>query len=105
MQHNRCASISKLLCNPSPQKGAIQIGSDADLCIFDGEYEQNIQAKELHGAVDWSPYEDMKVNGKVIATILRGQFIVRDNTLLVQQGFGKFIRRESISSDFVPWKL
>jgi len=88
-----------------PQKGAIQIGSDADLCIFDGEYEQNIQAKELHGAVDWSPYEDMKVNGKVIATILRGQFIVRDNTLLVQQGFGKFIRRESISSDFVPWKL
>lgn len=76
-----------------PKKGCIAPGADADLCIFDAEQENTIKARNLHGAVDWSPYEGMKVYGSVTATILRGKFIVKENQLQVEKGFGRFLPR------------
>lgn len=76
-----------------PTKGCIAPGADADLCIFDAEQENTIKAKKLHGAVDWSPYEGMKVYGSVTATVLRGKFIVKDDQLRVEKGFGRFLPR------------
>lgn len=97
--------VKVLSANPAkifgmyPQKGAIQLGSDADLCIFDGTWEQTICASKLHGAVDWSPFEGMKVHGVVTDTILRGTFIVQDGQLRVQPGFGKFMHRQPAAID------
>ena len=79
--------------NLYPQKGCLLPGSDADFCVFDINDEWIIKAKDLHGAVDWSPYEGMRVKGRVIATMLRGTFIVKNGSLMVDNGFGKFIYR------------
>ena len=59
-----------LLCeNPAklmglyPQKGAIKIGSDADLAIIDPAQKTIINHEKLQSNCDWSPYEGMKVSG------------------------------------------
>jgi dihydropyrimidinase len=76
-----------------PQKGAIQPGSDADLAIVDLEKQTTLTAGELHGAVDWTPYERMKIQGMAVATILRGKFIVKDGKIQVSKGYGRYLSR------------
>ena len=77
-----------------PHKGTIQPGSDADLVIMDPTKEYTISSKMLHGAVDWTPYENMKVVGSVEATLLRGRFIVERGELKINKGYGKFLYRK-----------
>lgn len=77
-----------------PKKGAILPGSDADITIVDANDERVMAAKELHGAVDWTPYAGMKVRGFASATILRGRFIMKEGNLLVNKGYGKFLARD-----------
>jgi len=76
-----------------PEKGAILPGSDADITIIDGKQSKKVAAKELHGNVDWSPFEGMELKGFAVSTILRGKVIVEKESLTVNKGYGKFIRR------------
>ncbi|MFA9397905.1 MAG: dihydropyrimidinase [Clostridiaceae bacterium] len=77
-----------------PKKGAIAIGSDADLVILDPEKEIILSKKYLHENVDYTAYEGMKLKGYPVLTILRGKIIVKNNIFLGQKGDGKFIKRE-----------
>jgi len=74
-------------------KGAIEIGMDADLVIFDPTLEWEMQATFLHMRTDFSPYEGWAITGKSISTISRGEIIVQDGELLAQEGRGKFLFR------------
>lgn len=65
-----------------PRKGTIQIGSDADLLIWDPNQEYAITTDNLHGTADWSPYEGMKISGKLEYTILRGQVLVQNGNFI-----------------------
>ncbi len=73
--------------NLYPQKGVIQVGSDADMFIY------NLNApgiiSENHSRCDYSVYEGKKILGKVEATISRGKFIVKDGKFL--GGKGKYL--------------
>ncbi len=71
-----------------PKKGVIEVGSDADFCVFDPEKEWVI--KNHHSKSDYTVYEGIKVKGKVVSTILRGEFIVKDGEL-VAEGKGEFV--------------
>lgn len=66
------AKIFKLF----PKKGTIQVGSDADLVIWNPNVDQVVTAENLHGNADWSPYEGFRISGKLDYTILRGQVLV-----------------------------
>ncbi len=65
----------------SPRKGAIVPGADADLVLFDPEERWEIHAADLHMNTDCLPYEGMSVQGRVRATLLRGEVIVQNNAL------------------------
>lgn len=65
-----------------PRKGAIQIGSDADLVMVDLAGEDTIQASRLHNKNRLNPYEGWKVKGIPVYTILRGKMIMQDRELL-----------------------
>ncbi|MFQ5851192.1 MAG: dihydropyrimidinase [Candidatus Binatia bacterium] len=65
-----------------PQKGAIAVGSDADLVLFDPNIEKIITAKQLHCGSDTTVYEGWKVKGWPVMTVLRGQVII-DRGMLV----------------------
>ena len=64
-------------------KGAIKTGNYADLCIVSSEPQ--IIAKP-HGSSDYSVYENMKVSNRVVSTISRGKFVVRDGKFIKHKG-------------------
>ena len=76
-----------------PQKGTIGIGSDADIVIFDPNEKHTISVNSHHMNVDYSAYEGWEITGKSKTIILRGNIAVDDNKLLVNKGYGKFIKR------------
>ncbi len=76
-----------------PQKGAIRVGSDADLVIIDMEKRAKIEAEKLHYKVGWTPYEGMEVKGWPVMTISRGEIIAKDGDILGKPGHGRYIKR------------
>ncbi len=62
------------------RKGAIAGGFDADLTIFDPEAAFTVSADTLPMKHALTPYEGVSLQGKVIATYLRGQEVYRDGT-------------------------
>ena len=66
-----------------PQKGIIEVGSDADLFVY--QLKDRILT-ENHSATDHFIYKDLPVKGHVKSTISRGQFLLKDRQLIKQQG-------------------
>ncbi len=75
-------------------KGAIEVGKDADLVLFDPTERRTLHATELHHTSDYSPYEGMEMAGFVRSVLVRGEFVIRDTHFVGQRGFGKFQERE-----------
>jgi dihydropyrimidinase len=75
-------------------KGAIEVGKDADLVLFDPTERRTLYASELHHTSDYSPYEGMEMAGFVRSVLVRGEFVIRDTHFVGQRGFGKFQERE-----------
>jgi dihydropyrimidinase len=79
-----------------PRKGALQVGSDADIVLYDPRPENMIHHKDLHYVAGYSPYEGMKVKGKVRATISRGDVIYQDGAFPSGSGRGRFVRAQPV---------
>jgi len=73
-------------------KGRILPGVDADLVIFDPNSEWRVTIDSLHTNADYTPYEGMKLKGKFVSTIVRGNFVVKDGEF-ISRSKGKFIER------------
>ncbi len=56
-------------------KGEIKEGYDADIIIVDKEKEKIIKSSEFLSRAKYSPYENMKVFGEVITTIVSGNIL------------------------------
>jgi dihydropyrimidinase len=76
-----------------PKKGTIAVGSDADIVIFDPDKEHTISAKTHHHRCDYSAYEGWKVTGKTKTVLLRGHIAIDDEQVLIEKGYGKFLKR------------
>jgi dihydropyrimidinase len=74
-----------------PRKGSITVGADADMAIWDPNGEWTVKNENLHHDVDYSPYENMKLRGRLKATISRGQTVFRDGVYLGSAGTGEFL--------------
>jgi allantoinase len=57
------------------RKGAIAVGRDADLCVFDPDAETVIDARVLHHKNPITPYDGERLYGRVRATYLRGRVV------------------------------
>ncbi len=77
-----------------PRKGAIEVGSDADLVVFDPDETWEISADGLHMNTDFSPYEGWTVTGRTVTTISRGEIIYSDGEVSAERGRGQFLFRE-----------
>ncbi len=77
-----------------PQKGAIAVGSDADIVIFDPNLKKTITVDELHAESDYSIWDGFQAEGYPIMTILRGKVIVRDGKLLGDSSDGRWLSRK-----------
>ena len=65
-----------------PQKGALRVGSDVDLVIFDPDAPHTISWRTNMHACDNSPYEGMKALGRTRDVLLNGELVVENGTLI-----------------------
>lgn len=74
-----------------PRKGAIRVGGDADLVLVDPEAEYTFCAADYPSKAGYSVYEGMRLKGKPILTMLRGNVIARDGKVVGAPG-GQFVK-------------
>ena len=76
-----------------PKKGALAIGSDADIAIWNATKSVRLSAFMLHDRAGYTPYEGHVVRGWPETVLSRGRIVVRDGTLDVTPGSGRFLAR------------
>jgi dihydropyrimidinase len=74
-------------------KGAIKVGRDADIVVFDPAATRTLRATELHHTSDYTPYEGLAVNGAVRDVYVRGRAVIRDGAFVGTRGAGQFVER------------
>ena len=80
--------------NLFPKKGAVMVGSDADLTVVDLDAEWTIKAENMYSkAKETTIYEGWKVKGKPILTVVRGETVAEDGVVIGKTGYGKFQKR------------
>jgi dihydropyrimidinase len=76
------------------RKGRIAVGLDADLAIVDLEREYPYNREDVRSSAGYSIYEGRRFKGKVVHTLVRGHFAVRDGVLADDAvGSGRYISR------------
>ncbi len=76
-----------------PQKGSLEIGTDADICIFDSSVKWILEDDNVHSASLYTPYRGFKVQGKAFMTILRGKVIMENGQYYGCPGEGHFLKQ------------
>jgi dihydropyrimidinase len=78
-----------------PKKGALKVGSDADIVLWDPNEDLTISAKTHHMRVDYSMFEGFRVRGNARDVYSRGELIVRKGEFIGRPGRGSYLRREA----------
>ena len=68
-----------------PSKGAIDVGRDADLVVWDPQAQRTLRQADLHHTSDFTPYEGMEVDGAIAEVVVGGGRI--------GQSTGRFMER------------
>eukprot|EP00239_Pterosperma_sp_CCMP1384_P005804 CAMPEP_0197857388 /NCGR_PEP_ID=MMETSP1438-20131217/30378_1 /TAXON_ID=1461541 /ORGANISM="Pterosperma sp., Strain CCMP1384" /LENGTH=519 /DNA_ID=CAMNT_0043473199 /DNA_START=113 /DNA_END=1672 /DNA_ORIENTATION=+ len=88
--------------NVYPQKGHLDVGSDADMYILDPAIDHTIKASSHHSRMDTNIYEDMEVHGKVTTTISQGKVVWENDKLFTTRGAGRFVPMEPFGPYLFP---
>ena len=88
-----CSTAPARMFGMYPRKGAVAVGSDADLVVYDPQRRHTISAATHHMAVDYSCYEGRVVQGGSDVVLSRGAVVVRDGRFTGRPGAGRFLRR------------
>jgi dihydropyrimidinase len=76
-----------------PRKGAIEVGSDADLVVYDPSYRGHISASTSHMNVDYSAFEGWEIDGRPEYVTVRGQVAAEHGQFVGEPGRGQLLRR------------
>src|SRR4029078_11859940 len=92
-----------------PQKGAVAVGLDADLVVYDPQRKHTISARTHHMDVDYSCYEGWEVTGGAgvvrsrgggevaggaDVVLSRGRVVVDGEEWKGEKGYGRFVKRQ-----------
>lgn len=78
-----------------PRKGTIEVGSDADLVVWDPKSVAYITNEKLSHKVDYTPYEGFKQQGRATYIFLNGKLVVKDNKLHQEKPLGEYLHRNT----------
>jgi dihydropyrimidinase len=99
-------NIAKIL-NCYPKKGAVLVGADADLVVWDPEKAKVISAGAQQSSIDYNVFEGKEVKGLPRYTLSRGKVAVMDGEIRTEEGHGKFVGREprpAVNRALSAWK-
>jgi len=93
-----CSTQAAKIFGMYPRKGEIAVGSDADLVIYDAEYESPFCEADSLSQVDYCGYEGMERRGRAEVVTLRGRIVAREGTYVGDDKSGRMIKRNSHSA-------
>ncbi|SMF02746.1 dihydropyrimidinase [Xaviernesmea oryzae] len=99
-------NIAKIL-NIYPRKGAILVGADADIVVWDPKRSKTISSKTQQSAIDYNVFEGKEVTGLPRYTLTRGVVAVEDGAIKTREGHGQFVKREpfqAVNKALSTWK-
>ncbi len=99
-------NIAKIL-NMYPKKGAVLVGSDADIVVWDPARSKVITADKQQSAIDYNVFEGIEVVGLPRFTLTRGHVAISEDEINTQQGHGEFVAREAypaVNKSLSKWK-
>lgn len=99
-------NIAKIL-GMYPKKGAVLVGSDADLVVWDPEATKTITASAQQSAIDYNVFEGQTVKGLPRFTLTRGVVAVTEGKVDSREGHGEFVAREprgQVNRALSAWK-
>jgi dihydropyrimidinase len=76
-----------------PRKGAIAVGSDADIAVLDPTVKKKVRVEDLH-ETDYSPWEGHEISAWPVMTVLRGKVMVENGEFKGALSDGKYLKRE-----------
>ena len=76
-----------------PRKGTLQVGSDADLVVYDPAYRGKISVKTQLMDVDYSGFEGWEVAGRPSIVMVRGKVQAREGEFVGALGHGQLLTR------------
>ncbi|USN98367.1 MAG: dihydropyrimidinase [Phycisphaeraceae bacterium] len=89
-----CSTQAARIFGMYPRKGDIRVGADADLVVWDPDFEGTLSKETSLSAVDYNAYEGWKVNGRASAVTVRGEVQAKEGKFVGTTGRGRLITRE-----------
>ncbi len=89
---------SAKIFNVYPRKGAVAVGADADLVVWDPEGTRTISATTHHSNIDFNIFENKVVKGIPSHTISQGKLVWVDGELRAERGAGRYVDRPAYST-------
>jgi len=89
-----CSTQAAKIFGMFPKKGAIQVGSDADLVVYDPNFRGTFSKADSLSNVDYCAYDGLERRGRASAVTLRGAVQARDGKFVGIAGRGQFVARE-----------
>lgn len=99
-------NIAKIL-NVYPRKGALLVGADADIVVWDPNATKTVRAATQKSAIDYNVFEGFELTGLPAVTLSRGRIAYRNGEVLAQTGDGRFVERPAnapVSRALSAWK-
>ncbi len=79
--------------NIYPRKGAIEVGADADIVVWDPEKRRTISKDTHHQKIDFNIFEGMTVQGVNVVTLSQGKIVYQDGDVRTVKGAGRYVNR------------
>jgi dihydropyrimidinase len=76
-----------------PRKGAIAVGSDADLVLWDPVEKRLINGASMHSRAGYSVYDGWQVQGWPRVVISNGKTVLSNGTITASPGQGRWVHR------------
>jgi len=94
------SSNAAKIFNIYPRKGAVAVGADADLVVWDPAATKIISAKTQHQKVETNVFEGMQVTGLPAYTVSQGVVTYAQGDLRAVNGAGRYIKRPAYQPVF-----
>jgi dihydropyrimidinase len=88
-----CSTNVAKVFNMYPRKGALAVGSDADVVIYDPEFHGTFTHADGLSKVDYSGFEGMDRCGRAETVLLRGKVVAAAGLYTGPDGGGRYIAR------------